>query len=70
MTEYSDAKSNDLKDIFRQLTAPVVDSVDAKLREFVAARVEEVVSERLGPLESSLAELRQLVEDLQRKQSE
>jgi hypothetical protein len=70
MTEYSDAKSNDLKDIFRQLTAPVVDSVDAKLREFMAARVEEVVSERLGPLESSLAELRQLVEDLQRKQSE
>ena len=70
MTEYSDAKSNDHKDIFRQLTAPVVDSVDAKLREFVAARVEEVVSERLGPLESSLAELRQLVEDLQRKQSE
>ena len=70
MTEYSDAKSNDLKDIFRQLTAPVVDSVDAKLREFVAARVEEVVRERLGPLESSLAELRQLVEDLQRKQSE
>ena len=44
MPETNDAKSNDLKDIFRQLTAPVVDSVDAKLREFVAARVEEVVS--------------------------
>ena len=70
MTESSDAKANDLKDIFRQLTAPVVDSVDARIREYVAARVEEVVSERLGPLEASLAELRQTVEDLQPKKSE
>jgi len=70
MPETNDAKSNDLKDIFRQLTAPVVDSVDAKLREFVAARVEEVVSERLGPLEASLVELRRSVEHLQHQQGE
>jgi hypothetical protein len=70
MTEPSDAKANDLKDIFRQLTAPVVDSVDAKIREYVAARVEEVVSERLAPLEASLAELQQAVENLQNQKSE
>ena len=70
MTEPSDAKANDLKDIFRQLTAPVVDSVDAKIREYVAARVEEVVSERLAPLEASLAELQQAVENLQNKKSQ
>jgi len=67
MTETNDAQSNDFKDIFRQLTAPVVDSVDAKIREYVAARVEEVVSERLAPLEASLAELQQAVENLQNK---
>jgi len=70
MTESSDAKASELKDIFRQLTAPVVDSVDARIREYVATRVEEVVNERLAPLEASLAELRQTIEDLQRKQSE
>ncbi|CAB4774426.1 MAG: hypothetical protein F2729_00520 [Actinobacteria bacterium] len=70
MTESSDAKANDFKDIFRQLTAPVVDSVDARIREYVAARVEEVVSERLAPLEASLAELQQAVENLQNKRSE
>ncbi len=70
MTEPSDAKANDLKDIFRQLTAPVVDSVDARIREYVAARVEEVVSERLAPLEASLAELQQVVENLQNKKSQ
>ncbi len=70
MTEPSDAKANDLKDIFRQLTAPVVDSVDARIREYVAARVEEVVSERLAPLEASLAELQQAVEHLQNKKSQ
>jgi hypothetical protein len=70
MAETNDASSNDFKDIFRQLTAPVVDSVDAKIREFVAARVEEAVNERLAPLEASLAELRQSVEDLQHKKSE
>jgi hypothetical protein len=70
MTEPSDAKANDLKDIFRQLTAPVVDSVDAKIREYVAARVEEVVSERLAPLEASLAELQQAVENLQNKKGQ
>ena len=70
MTEPSDAKANDLKDIFRQLTAPVVDSVDGKIREYVAARVEEVVSERLAPLEASLAELQQAVENLQNKKGQ
>ena len=70
MTESSDAKANDFKYIFRQLTAPVVDSVDARIREYVAARVEEVVSERLAPLEASLAELQQAVENLQNKRSE
>jgi len=70
MTEPSDAKANDLKDIFRQLTAPVVDSVDAKIREYVAARVEEVVSERVAPLEASLAELQQAVENLQNKKGQ
>lgn len=70
MTEPSDAKANDLKDIFRQLTAPVVDSVDARIREYVAARVEVVVSERLAPLEASLAELQQAVENLQNKKSQ
>ena len=70
MTETNDAQSNDFKDIFRQLTAPVVDSVDAKIREYVAARVEEVVSERLAPLEASLAELQQAVENLQNKKGQ
>jgi hypothetical protein len=70
MTETNDAQSNDFKDIFRQLTAPVIDSVDAKIREYVAARVEEVVSERVAPLEASLAELQQAVENLQNKKSQ
>ncbi|CAB4866161.1 unannotated protein [freshwater metagenome] len=70
MNENNDAKSNDLKDIFRQLTAPVVDSVDAKIRDFVAARVEEVVTERLASLEDTVAELRRELEVLQHKKSE
>ena len=56
--------ASDLRDIIRQLTAPVVESVDARIRDYVNAQVEAVVQERLAPLEQQVAELRQALQDL------
>jgi hypothetical protein len=57
----SDERGPDLRARFKQLTQPLVDSLDAKLRDEVDKRVDERVDEilrdRLSVLERAIADL-------------
>jgi len=74
MTDTPKEKSGEIKDFLRQLAAPVIDSLDTKLREQIDQRVEErvneVLSTRLAVLERAIADLDRAVRDLQAKKSE
>ncbi len=74
MTDTPKEKSGEIKDFLRQLAAPVIDSLDTKLREQIDERVEErvneVLSTRLAVLERAIADLDRAVRDLQAKKSE
>lgn len=74
MSETSKEKSGEIKDFLRQLAAPVLESLDGKLREQIDARVEERVNEvlatKLAVLERAIAELDRTVRDLQAKSNE
>ena len=63
-----DEKSGDLKDVLRQLAAPVLASIDAKLKEEINERVERTVDEalvsRLDALEATVTALQQRVDEL------
>jgi hypothetical protein len=63
-----DEKSGDLKDVLRQLAAPVLASLDAKLKEEINERVERTVDEtlvsRLDALEATVTALQQRVDEL------
>jgi hypothetical protein len=73
-----DADRVDLKGIFRQLTAPMVESIDSRLREQVethvdallTTKVEAAVSDRLATVNRAIADLSRAVEDLERRVSE
>jgi hypothetical protein len=64
-------KSQDLKSRFRQLTQPLVDTLDGKLRDQVDKRVDERVDQamnaRLSVLERAIADLDRTVSELQRR---
>ena len=64
-------KSQDLKSRFRQLTQPLVDTLDGKLRDQVDKRVDERVEQamnaRLSVLERAIADLDRTVHELQRR---
>ena len=69
MTDSSDpGRSHDLRDRLRQLAQPLVDSLDARLREQVDARVEERVTDllaaKLTVLEHAIADLDRAVAQL------
>lgn len=62
-------KFNDLRDRLKQMTQPLVDSVDTKLRKQVDDRVDERVdatlATRLSVLERAIADLDRSVKELQ-----
>ena len=62
-------KFNDLRDRLKQMTQPLVDSVDTKLRKQVDDRVDERVdatlASRLSVLERAIADLDRSVKELQ-----
>jgi hypothetical protein len=57
----SDERGPDLRARFKQLTQPLVDSLDAKLRDEVDKRVDErvdaILRDRLSVLERAIADL-------------
>lgn len=57
----SDERGPDIRARFKQLTQPLVDSVDAKLRDEVDKRVDErvdtILRDRLSVLERAIADL-------------
>jgi hypothetical protein len=66
-------KSPDLKARFKQLTQPIMDSLDSKIREQVDHRVDERVdqslSARLSVIERAIADLDREVKELKKKAS-
>ncbi|HUX03926.1 MAG TPA: hypothetical protein VMV53_03335 [Acidimicrobiales bacterium] len=70
----NDSKGHDLRDRLRQLTQPLVDSLDARLREQVDARVDKRVDEtlanRLAVLERAIADLDRSIKELQERLSD
>ena len=64
----------DLRQRFKQLTQPLVDSLDARLRDEVDARVdgrvEELLSNRLSVLERAVADLDRAVRALEARLNE
>lgn len=59
--------SGDLRSLLRQLAQPVVDSIDARLREQVDRRVDERVDERVArALEARLSVIERALADLDR----
>jgi len=64
----------DLRQRFKQLTQPLVDSLDARLRDEVDARVdgrvEALLSNRLSVLERAVADLDRAVRALEAKLEE
>lgn len=70
----NEAKGHDLRDRLRQFTQPLVDSLDARLREQVDVRVDKRVDEtlanRLAVLERAIADLDRSVRELQERLSD
>jgi len=60
-TNSSKSKSSDLRDVLKQLAAPVLESLDGRLRDQVDARVDERIDDqitnRLVSLERAVADL-------------
>lgn len=65
------AKSQDLKSRLKQITQPIVDSLDARLTaqvdKRVVQRVDEVLKDRLSVIERAIADLDRALHDLQDK---
>ena len=68
-TETPTAKSQDLKARFKQITQPLVDTLDSRLShqvdKRVDQRVDEVLKDRLAILERAVADLDRHVHELQ-----
>lgn len=68
-TESTAAKSQDLKARFKQITQPLVDTLDSRLSsqvdKRVDQRVDEVLKDRLAILERAVADLDRHVHELQ-----
>jgi hypothetical protein len=70
-----DGESFDLRGIVRQFTAPMIESLDARLREQVEAhadalldeKVSAAVSDRLATIERAIADLSRTLEGLERR---
>lgn len=61
------ASGSDLRDLLRQFAQPVIDSLDARLRDQVDKRVDERVDEEVeAALASRLAVIERAVADLDR----
>jgi hypothetical protein len=62
-------KSQDLKSRIKQMTQPIVDSLDARLStqvdKRVDQRVDETLKDRLSVIERAIADLDRAVHDLQ-----
>ncbi len=63
------AKNQDLKSRLKQITQPIVDSLDARLTaqvdKRVVQRVDEVLTDRLAVIERAIADLDRALHDLQ-----
>lgn len=68
-SEPNTSKSQDLKTRFKQMTQPLVDSLDSRLRaqvdKRVDQRVDETLKDRLSVIERAVADLERAVHDLQ-----
>jgi hypothetical protein len=77
-TSRSRGSNFDLKSVLRQLTTPMVESLDARLRDQVEAHVDELlvekvdaaVRDRLSILDRAIADLSRSLEELERRISE
>ncbi len=76
MSEQSEpeAKNHDLRDRLKQITQPLMDSLDARLREQVDTRVDKRVDEtlatRLAVLERAIADLDRSIKEIQERLSD
>jgi len=70
----SSPKSQDLKARIKEITQPIVDSLDARLSALVDKRVDQRVDEtlkdRLSVIERAIADLDRAVQDLQDRPKE
>lgn len=57
MSDTDNDRTTDLRHRIKQLTQPLVDSLDAKLRDEVDTRVVAIVNDRLSVLERAVADL-------------
>jgi hypothetical protein len=71
MSESPKFSAADIKDAIRQITAPVIDSVETKLNEQIAERVTAVlndtIEQRLALLERAVADLDRAVRALEER---
>ncbi|MBU6233520.1 MAG: hypothetical protein KJS64_04645 [Acidobacteria bacterium] len=71
MSESPKLSAADIKDALRQITAPVIDSVETKLNQQIAERVTSVLNEtieqRLVVLERAVADLDRAVRALEER---
>lgn len=71
MTESSKFTASDLKDALRQLTAPVIDTVESKINEQINERIDsalnEKIEQRLALLERAVADLDRAVRALEQR---
>lgn len=71
-TGAADQEGVDLKGIFRQLTAPMIESLDSRLREQVEAHVDELmtakvdaaIADRLATVDRAIADLSRTLDEL------
>jgi len=72
--EQSDDRGPDLRARFKQLAQPLVDSLDAKLRDEVDKRVDErvdaILRDRLSVLERAIADLDRTTKALEARLNE
>ncbi len=74
VTDQSDDRNQDLRHRLKQLTQPLVDSLDGRLREEVDKRVDErvqaILNDRLSVLERAIADLDRTTRELQQRLGE
>ena len=63
MSESSKFSASDLKDALRQLTSPVIDSVESKINDHITERIDSLLNEKI---EQRLALIERAVADLDR----